>query len=564
MKYIFKVKSIFISIFILLFIFGCGAIMQQVGSLTGALLTGKTSNLSETSIQVFFLRNTYPIATQSIDVTYFKDTYRENENIVYIMVTDREGVGFFQIDGTVSIDGTVVQHIANGIYGKWIDKNDTSPKKVTIETVSGQKAEFTVSPPPPIKVVSVNGAKENAEVSIEKKLTLEMEAKDAKDSEFTVSFLTSVMGINAFVDFGTFKYKDKITIPAAMWTNPLSATSPTSGSNWLKVERFNVTPTKVSGVGASQIVGMSVDCFPVNITGEVEESWIGTLSEQGIQVNDKIITGDDDEKWMQYDLNKPNAFLGRPISSGKKFAMVSFSVRATKLQQSRTSVSSSTATYGNMQTTTTVTTTETRTFPTLPDVFWDNLVNSLYADFKTILDKNYNIELIPVEDVLKAPSYKDLEPISDNITTVEVEKSYKNTKNLIPTTLSAIIDAVSTTFASDRIDSRLLNELGVDGIIAVTIDLEMPWESFSLSPRMSIRIAGGPNGYKAGPTIYMQGVINGNGTDLDEAKMNADHIMSVLPNVIRQKDLMNALDVSFQKIKEEEKGKDYEVLWSLK
>lgn len=557
-------KILGFTVFVSLFLFSCGAIMQQVGSLTGALLTGKTSNLGETSIQVFFLRNTYPKATQSIDVTYFKDTYRENENIVYILITDRDGVGFFQIDGTVTIDGTVVQHIANGIYGKWIDKNDISPKKVSIETVTGQKAEFMVAPPPPIKIKSVNGEGENSVVSLEGDLQLEMEAENASGTEFTVSFLSSVMGINAFTDFGTFKYKDNITIPAAMWNNPLSAMSPTSGANWLKVERFNVTATHVSGVGASQVVGMSVDCFPVTISGEVEESWVGTISEQGIHINDKIVTGSDEEKYMQYDVSKPNAFLGRPFSSAKKFAMVSFSVRATKLQQSRTTSGSSTSTFGNMEVTTTTTTTETRTFPKLPDAYWDNLVNTLYADFKTILDKNYNIELIPVADVLKAPSYKDLEPISDNITTVEVEKSYMDTKNLIPTTLSALIGNVSTTFASDRIDSRLINELGVDGIIAVTIDLEMPWEEFSLSPRLSIRISGGPNGYKAGPTIYLQGVINGNGTELDEAKMDADHIMEILPNVIRQNDLMNALDISLQKIKEEEKNKDYETLWSLK
>ena len=123
---------------------------------------------------------------------------------------------------------------------------------------------------------------------------------------------------------------------------------------------------------------------------------------------------------------------------------------------------------------------------------------------------------------------------------------------------------VATTFASDRIDSRLIRELDVDGLIAVTIDLEMGYDDFSLSPRMSLRISGAPNGYKAGPTIYQQGVVFGKGMSLDKAKMNADYLMEVLPNIIRQKDLMQALDSGLKMMAIKEKEADYEVLWSLK
>jgi len=188
----------------------------------------------------------------------------------------------------------------------------------------------------------------------------------------------------------------------------------------------------------------------------------------------------------------------------------------------------------------------------------------LYADFEQVLKRNYNIDLIPIEDVLKAPSYNRLEPISDNISVVEVEKSYKGTKNLIPTTVSAIVDNISTTFASDRIDARLIKELDVDGLISATLDLEMDWESAALSPRLSIRISGAPNGYIAGPTIYVQGVINGKGVDWDEARMEADYVMEALPNTIRQKDLMMALDTALKKISAAEKEKAYDALWAIK
>ena len=137
------------------------------------------------------------------------------------------------------------------------------------------------------------------------------------------------------------------------------------------------------------------------------------------------------------------------------------------------------------------------------------------------------------------------------------------TKNLIPTTLSAIVGNISTTFASDRVDSRLIKELGVDGLIAVTLDLEMDWDG-ALSPRLSFRISGAPNGYIAGPTIYAQGVISGKGVDWDKARMDAKYVMQALPNTIRQKDLMNALNIALKKLDRLEKKHDYDKLWALK
>jgi hypothetical protein len=557
-----NLKVVFLPLIAIMFLVSCGALTKMTGSLVGSLMTKSTDNLNDAAIQVYFMRNVYPKATNVIEVDYFNESWQENGNMVFVSLLNREGMGFLTVNGTVEIDGAVVPHIKNGFYGKWVDKDDLSPKKVVIKTTSGQTAEFTVAAPEPIKIKSVNGKLEGAEVNVNSDLVLEMEAPNAtKNTEFKVSMINDIMGISAFTDLGIFKYKNKITIPSAMWENSGSGMSPRDGENWLKVERYNVIPASVSGVGASQVIGMYIDCIPVTVTGEIDESIFGTSSNVGLQINEDL---ESDKGGMHINITKPTAFLGRPMDSGKKFAMVSFTVRATKLQQSRTSTSTSSSTFGNTRTTTTTTTTETKTFPKLPDAYWDNLVNNLYADFEQVLKNNYNMELIPVEDVLKAPSYNRLEPIEDNISVVEVEKSYKGTKNLIPTTLSAIIGNISTTFASDRIDAKLINELGVDGIIAVTLDLEMDWESAALSPRLSIRISGAPNGYIAGPTIYLQGVINGPGVDWDEARMEADYVMEALPNTIRQKDLMKSLDTAFKKISAAEKEKAYDKLWAIK
>lgn len=200
----------------------------------------------------------------------------------------------------------------------------------------------------------------------------------------------------------------------------------------------------------------------------------------------------------------------------------------------------------------------------MPDEYWQGLVDGLYADFESVLMDNFNMELIPIEDVLKSKSYAKLKSIKDTVTKVEVEKSYKGTKNLIPTRLGEIVSSISTTFAADRVDARLINELGVDGIIAVTLDLTMNKTDRSLKPQMSIRISGAPNGYTYGPSIYLQGTLYGNGTSLKDAAMDAKYMMEVLPNVIRQADLKEALGFGFKEMLAKEKEKPYETLWALK
>jgi hypothetical protein len=171
---------------------------------------------------------------------------------------------------------------------------------------------------------------------------------------------------------------------------------------------------------------------------------------------------------FDYNFHKPNAFYGPPFSSVKKFALTSLSVRGTLRKQI---VNKSSSTIGN--TTTTTTTTKTWQFPQLSNAFWDQLLENIHSDITSLLKDRYGIGLIPVELVVRAPTYAELQPISDENTTVEIERTYKGTKSLIPTSFSALVGAISSTFASDRPDSRLMNELEVDGLISITLDLDL-------------------------------------------------------------------------------------------
>ncbi len=524
--------------------FGC----MQVGKIVGKLLTSSTSDLNEASTQIRYIRNTYPPEVNTTEVSYFDD-WQAGRNAVGINSFKRDGIGMLKIDGTVTANGSPIPYVDNGAYGMFLD--DLEPQTVEIKTSSGQEVSFRVEPIEEVNITSVNGG--SGEINLEEDLVLEFdEPANIENKNMRVMLLMKVMGARAWVDIANFQAAKKVTIPAEAFKH-LPGVNPETGDSYLLVERYKVSPNQYDDIGVAQVLSLSWDAVPVTVSNKVKQV-------NGIRVQAE---SEDDDGVIKYTASKPNAFLGRPFSAGKTFALTSLTVRATKLKQSRTESSSSTSYYGNYKVTTTTTTTETRKFPTLPDVFWDNFLDDMHEDVLATLNQNLGAEFIPMETVLNAPSYQKLTPIDDKITEVEVSKSYANTKSLLPTTFGAIVASISSTFASDRPDARLIDELGVDGLVAITIDLEMPWDEFTLSPRMSFRITGAPNGYIHGPTVYAEGVIEGEGVELEEAKENSELGIDLVNQIVRQEALIQAFDQALKGLKAEEQKYGYEKIWAI-
>jgi hypothetical protein len=533
---------------------GCAAL----GNLAAGMMTSTTADLSVCAVQGMYISNLYPRDTKTVEMDYVSAEWKEGRSGVAISFFKREGLGFYKIDGTITMDGDTLQYLANGVYSTYFDKNDGKAKKINIATSSGQKAEFTIQAPKPIKLVSVNGASSNATVDVTKEMTLEFENAASGNAMIRVSMIINSLGIRSFSDIGVFKLAKKLTIPAAAFKNTMVAASAqgvvsvSQGSNYVLVERFDVAANRIPGVGASQNISMGWSWMPVTATGEVS-----TIP--GLSVDGKTTSANGE---MDYSAGKPNAFTGKPLSKGKKFAITSLSVRGVLYQQ-ETSSSSSTSTAGNVTTTTTTTTTRTWEFPKVPVEYWDKLLDNLYVDVTKLLKDEYGISTIPIEQVVAAPLYKELEEIEDAYTKVEISRSYKGTKNLLPTRLSNIVKSISTTFASDRPDARLMRELGVDGLVAVTVDLALPTDrsEVTLAPRMSFRITGLPNGYIAGPTIYAQGVVSDEkGVPFVDSEFKD---INALNKIIRKDDLLAAMKKALKEQEAKEKELGYEAIWGL-
>ncbi|MCA0446606.1 MAG: hypothetical protein LCH54_10295 [Bacteroidetes bacterium] len=548
-----KVSLILIafSLFFLM-IYGCA----QLGTLAGGLMTQSTANLADVSMQVSYMRNLYPDSTGEIGPQYAGEQWKNGANVAVVNFLKRSGIGTYTIDGTITLNGDTLKHFGMGAYSKLVD---LTPQTFKITTKTGQTFEATVAPIEPVKIKSVSGGADNV-VDFAKPLTITFDNKSGNKNDWAkISLLSSFGNVTAFTEVATFKIKDKVTFPAEIWQNQVNPIDPNTGPSYLLVERFQVNPIVNKGVGALQVISKSWDCVPVTVTGDA--------SNAGLEISeDKTYSKIKDP--LHLEVNKPSAYTGKPFSRLKKVAITSLTVNATKLTQTRTSTSSTTNTYGNTQVTTTTTTVRTRAFPKFPEAFWDNLVDNLYKEIEKSMKTDMGLEIVPIEKVLASPSYAELEPIPDEFSKAEITKTYKGTKNLLPTTLSSILKSVSSTFASDRIDARLLRELNVDGLMAITVDLEMPWfddaAELTLQPRLSFRITGGPNGYSMGPTVFAQGVITGMGQPFDEAKINSGKEgLTTLESIVRRQDLVKALKDAIAMTKAEEAKKGYDKIWKL-
>lgn len=544
------IRKTIISLLILLVITGC----MQLGSLVGGLLTSSTDNLNEVSIIARYQRNLEPAETGSSGTKYIGDKWVDGGNSLSLTFLNRDGIGLKKLEGTITSNGRVVPYMAMGTNGEFTD--ELEDQNIEIVTKSGMKTSFTLKKQYEIKIKSINNG--SNQIDRTKDFIIEFEnPKGSENTNIKIDLLMDIAGVTDWAEIGVFKSADKIVIPKLNWKHLPNqdniAGGIRDGESWIRVERYSMSTETPPNVGAAMLLSIAYDTQKVTVSEEPDD----VISRLSIEGNNNGIT---------YDISKPNAYTGRPFSSGKTFALTSFAVRATKLTQVRTSVSSSSYTSGNYKVTTTTTTIKTRKFPTLPKERWDALVVELYTAFEKTLKSKYNINLIDVEKVKADPIYNDLYPIEDKLSTVEYQSTYKGTKTLLPTTLSEILGSASSTFAADRVDARLVRSLGVDGLIAVTVDLEMPWfdeaEEIKLSPRMSFRISSGAVGYQFGPTVYAEGIVVGPGEPFVEENESIPY--DFLEKTIQKDKLMQTFGAGLEKLMQEEKSKGYNELWKMK
>ncbi len=537
---------------------GCQSVMTKIGTVAGDMMTAKTADLGNIAFRAQYGANLYPKETGLAEVAAFKDDWNNKGNVISLTLQKREGLGLYQIEGdvTYSKQGEKPQplpYIGVGTYGVILPESDKAPREIQIATQSGQKLSFSVKPASPVKILSINGKSSSATVDLSKDLTLELDVtKPDENSMLRVSLISAPLGMKAFSAVAIAKPAKKITIPAAAFQHPevqgshLNVGAFSAGDNYLRVERYSISGkdsvANFNG-GAFMNVAAHWDTVAVNVTGDAEVV-------TGVEATGEV-------GGIKYNFYKPSAYTGRPLVSAKRFALSSLDIEGRLFKQTK---STSEKDRGDFRVITTTTITEQ--FPNLPESYWNSLMERIYKDIRTTVPDNTKSSFIEFSNVLSSKTYAELPAVEEEGDYKYIRYNYKGSRTLTPRSFGDI--KISSTFAMDRPNARLMKELGVDALVAANLALQVATNDdgkIILIPRMMVEIYGPPNGDIAGPVLYARGSLQGKGVPFNKEYLEKNP--SDLSRIVQQKELFNAIDAGLKELEQKARKAGYHTIWAL-
>lgn len=259
---------------------GCAAF----GKMVVGMMTTTTADLSVCDVQTKYISNIYPQDAATVDLGYYGAAWQAGQTAVVVRFS--AGATSYQLDGTVMVDGENMEYIGAGAYAKYFKVFDGKSKKVSVRTSSGQQAEFTVEPPKPFKLVSINGATADAKVDIGKNMTLEFDNASSELPLAHVSLITNTMGMRNFADIGgLFQLAKKVEVPAPAFLHrrsfgkataragdgqetKLSKAPIVQGPNYVLVEQSVKTSIAVPAVRSAENIAVGWSWMYVTVSGE--------------------------------------------------------------------------------------------------------------------------------------------------------------------------------------------------------------------------------------------------------------------------------------------------------
>ena len=509
------------------------------------MLTTTTADLTTVVPNVYYGTNLHPAEVNSIEQSFYNG-WKEKGNMTAVMFTSKTGSGFNKIDGEVKINGVPAEYVSTGLYVTFSDDN-TSSKKVEVISSNGQQAAFTINPPKQsVKIVSINGQKDNVSLDLTKDVVLELENLSSDDkTPVLVSLAINALGLKSFYQVGYFAPASKIVIPPAYFRNINIAPGNTKAlgfnykGSFFKVERSTIDQaTEVSGVYPTVEYGnMYFDGKFLSVSAPPEIN-VGLTAKGKEDFKNGPVT---------YELYKPNAYMSRSSDQLKVIGITSFAIRGT--------------TYYYSQTTNDLvgrTTTKEATFPQFPNEVWGGILEKLYADLIPIIQSEFNVTVLPVEKVTSTAAYKSLEAYAkDDVNTkVEFSTAYKDTKVI------SMFVPISEAYGINTSDSRIMRESGANALLKVTLDVRLTFDDkqSSMVPILGIEL----NGEQNGPTVstkYFTASIMGEGVPYK--KNITPQVLEEI--IVRKSDLLATFTKGLKELQAQEAANpDYKTIWSQK
>jgi hypothetical protein len=516
---------------------------------------GGNSDLGKTAITVFYQAHLYPGEVMK----YLTKTpgWETCGDAVYAGFTNRSGIGLSSTDGQFLVDGVALESAGMGTYFHGFKPDQRGPKSVKITSSNGNVAEVTVLPPAPVEIISVDGKVKGEELIIDgtKDIVIQLENGDADPkSNLYVQLLGNLMGTAVMFDIIVTKAKNTITIPKEAFKNFEGSPSPFAKENILVVNRITETIIEGTDAGAIRTINGYMDWMPMTVGGDLSKGSIMTAgfdSTKNTSIDIKLMTDGE----YNFAVKKEQPYYSPPIKLIKKVAFASFVVRGNLTDQNTT------VTSGGGWTTTTKT---TKWFPELSDDTWEKLANKMYAEVTMKLKTEMGWDILPLNTVVNSEAYKHIKPIAETATKNFVEVGAGDTKRILTTSGADLWEDLSITFGGDFVSQRLVKELDVDAVLAITVDLNFNFETEGLDPVFSI-VAFAPDvSYKTSAKYFsMSG--NTQAKPLAESRKYTGGVENVLYQMMKM-DQFNTefIDALKELSKQEDQYPVYEKLWGAK
>jgi hypothetical protein len=526
-----------------------------------------TASLSDVSLTVVMESNLAPTELGTISQSFIPGWKTGGDGLV-LMFSQKKGTGFLKIDGTVSVDGAPAEYLTIGNYTV-VTEASPAPRNVEILTRTGEKASFTVAPSKAqIKLLSVNGKKKDIEVDLNKDVVLELEGTSVPPNALVkISLAINQLGIKSLYEVCYVRFAPKLTIPAAAFRNinivPGASAAFSYKKSFLAVGLESMeNATNVSGAfPAVQYTSQYTDGKFVEVDKEPELNL-------GIAAKGKETPKAGE---VEYDFFKPNAFRSRPAGQIRKIGLLSFGITGTTIVEHSVIVEEKNENKEGLQ----VSKTETITFPMQSNATWDAVLAKLYPEIQAILQAELNAQMLPVDAITKAASYKVFEnyAVADRNTREGFSLNYRGTKFLTPI-------PVTESFGVNAANERILRETGADALMTLTLNLEAQRDGdFGVMvPKLTCELVGKINGVNTN-TKFFSGTVTGKGvpseniglivrrTDQKDPKVfnNPGTISAAeLEKIVRQSDLLAAFRKGLKELMDKEKANtDYAKVWAL-
>ncbi len=461
------------------------ALQKSMGS---AVSSASKSDLGTASISVFYQAHLHP---QNI-MRYPTKTpgWETCGDAVFLGFTNKSGIGLCSTDGEVTVENQTIPYAGIGTYFHGFSPEKRGNKKVLITSSNGDNIELEIEPAQSLEILSIDGLPkgEVAELDGSKDIVVELANGDADPkSQLHVQLVCKLMGTPIIYDLLVTQAKNKIVIPKESFYNFEGSPSPFAKTNTLIVNRVTETLVEKTDAGALRTISAYMDWAPVKVSGDIANGNVLTMgfdTTKNTQMNLNV----KNEGNYTLNLKKGNPYTSAPLTQMKSVAIASFVVRG-NLSSKQVSATED------------WTVETTKWFPELSDQNWQMLSNKMYDQFVTHLS-NMGIQVINSNDVVNSEAYNHIKSIQDGATKNFVEVGAYGTKRILTTSGDDIMEDLSISFPSDFISERLISELEVDGVLAVTFDLDFNFETEGLDPKVSVQ-AFAPNvSYKTAANYF--------------------------------------------------------------